>query len=300
VRLGRFEEALKAYRDSVVIREDLLKRDASNVATQRDLMIANGHIGDLLGNPNLPNMGNRDGALDAYGRMLDIARRIHDADPVDQRARSDFAIALSRMAAILPPVDTASRVGILSQAIRLQAEVAQVNSENLSNRIEMAVNHNFLGDAYLSAGDTTQASRVFREGVRLAESMFDSATPTLSGGAVLMYRKLGELLARSEDRNAALAFGQRAMQWADPVGPAASKWPVNAQNVQFARGAAAMGHIHAALAKTKTGQESDKADARRWLGKSLQLYRSLGPQRSPHSLVSKEIKAAESELETLK
>ena len=300
VRFGRFNEALKAYRDAASIRENLLKRDAANVATQRDLMIAYGYIGDLLGNPNLPNMGDPKGAVAAYERMLDTARRIHMADPLDQRARSDFAIALSRMAAVLPADDALSRIRMLTQAIQLQHEISQGNPENLSNRIEMAVNHNFLGDAYLTARDIKQAMRAYREGVRLAEPMFASATPVLGGGTALMYRKLGEALARNGDRQGALAYGQRAMDWADPAKSPAGKWPPNARNIQFARGAAAMGYIHAALARSTASESSDKPDARRWLQESLGLYRALGPQRSPHSLVSREIRAVEAELEKLK
>lgn len=300
MRLGRLEEALAAYRQAVTIRENLLKNDATNVATQRDLMFVHSHIGDLLGNPNLPNMGDAKGAVQAYGRMLEIARRIHGADPADLRARSDYAIALTRVAAVLPVEDAQSRLRTLRQAIDLQNEVARANPDDLSNRTDIAINHNFLGDAYLTAGDEGNALQSFREGLKLAESMSSSVTPTLARGTVMMYRKSSELMIRNGERSAAIDAGENALRLVDPAGPTAKNWPDASRKVLSALAASSMGHIFAALAKSAQRRPSDREDARRWLGKGLLEYRALegGPVLTGN--VRREMRAVESELETMK
>jgi tetratricopeptide (TPR) repeat protein len=296
-QVGRTREALEAYQKAAAIRENFLKLDAKNVATLRDLMFVYSHIGDVLGNPNLPNLGDTKGAVQAYARMLEIARQIHDADPADQRARSDYAIALTRMAIV---EEIPARIRMFRQAIQLQNEVAQVNPEDHSNRTDIALNYKFLGDAYLSKDDPQNAMRAYREGVQLAESMFPAVTPVLATGTVMMYRKLGELMARNGERRAAVEIGERALKLVDPAGPAAKDWPASPQKLMSARGAAAMGWIYTALAKSAHRQPSDQEAARRWLQNGLVLYRareSLGPLTSG---LKREMREVESGLEKFK
>ena len=296
-QVGRSREALEAHRKAAAIRENLLKKDEKNVVTRRDLMLVYSHIGDVLGSPNLPNLGDTKGAVQAYARMLEIARQIHDADPADQRARSDYANALTRMAVV---EEIPSRIRMLRQAIQLQNEVAQTNPDDRSNRSDLTINYKFLGDAYLSTNDPQNAMRAYREGVRLAESMFPAVTPTQSTGTVMMYRKLGEMMARNGERRAALEMGEKALQLVDPAGPAAKNWPVSPQKLMSARGAAAMGSIFAALAKSADRRPSDQKEARRWLQNGLQLYRAREALSPLTYTLRREMQDVESELEKLK
>jgi tetratricopeptide (TPR) repeat protein len=297
IRVGRSKEALAAFRKTATIRENFLKQDDKNVAARRELMFVYAHMGDLLGNPNLPNLGDTKGAVQAYGRVLEIARRIHDADPADQRARSDYAIALTRVAIV---EEIPSRIRMLRQAIQLQNEVAQTNPDDRSNRSDIAINYKFLGDAYRNTGDRQNAIQAYREGLRLAESMFPAVTPVLATGIVTMYRSLGELMARNGERRAAVEMGEKALQLGDPAGPTAKQWPAVPYKLMSARGTAAMGWIFAALAKSVHRRPSDLEEARRWLQKGLLLYRereALGPMTND---LKREMREVETELETFR
>lgn len=263
-------------------------------------MIMYSQMGDLLGNPNLTNMGDTKGARQAFARMLELAKRIHEDDPADQRARSDYAIALARMAAVLPSEEAPLRVKMLTQTIQLQKEVARVNPGNLSNRSEMAMNCRFLGDAYLGVHDPQNAIRTYREGLELAESITPSMAPALARATSMMYRKAGELLAQSGDRRGALAMGERALQMVKPDGPAAKGWPADTREILGARGAVAMGQILAALANSAQRQGSDRREARQWLEKGLHLFRVVQGKPLISAQLPREVQAVERELEKLR
>lgn len=299
-RQQRFPEALAAYRRAVAIREDLLKSDPANIPTQRDLMFSYSHLGDVLGNPNLPNTGDTAGAVKAYSRVVEIARRIYDADPADKRAQSDFAIALSRMAVVSTPRDVGSRIRMLQQAIDLQNQLSRTNPDDLSNRADSAVNHLFLGDAYLSEGDAQRAAETWREGIRLAEPMLSSATPTIARGTLMMYRRLGELTAARGDRKAALLLGEKAMQLVAPENPLAKRWTEDTRNALCGLGTSAAGYIHVALWKSAYRQRSDAEAARLSLRKAGVCYRALEGRPTFTRNMQQELRSVESELEGLK
>src|SRR5262249_42649615 len=95
--LNRLTDALAHYRQGTSELEALVASQPGNVSWNRDLMLAYGHIADVLGNPGLQNLGDRAGALRAYRQAAEIGKRLHDADPADQRAASDYGVVLSRV-----------------------------------------------------------------------------------------------------------------------------------------------------------------------------------------------------------
>jgi len=73
--LGDLEQALKAFRDSLAIRERLVATNSSNTQWQRDLSISYSKVGDVL-----VAQGTLDDALKAYRGALDIIERLVKAD----------------------------------------------------------------------------------------------------------------------------------------------------------------------------------------------------------------------------
>src|SRR5207249_2702955 len=101
-RLGRLEDGLANYRRALPLLEELTRQDPANASYQRALIKLYSHLGDVLGNPKWRSLGDADGALRAYQQMLAVARRLHETDPANQQAASDYAIALTRVAAVMP------------------------------------------------------------------------------------------------------------------------------------------------------------------------------------------------------
>lgn len=300
VRFGRLQEGLAAFREAAARLENLVRLDAANVNHQRELTIAYSNMGDVLGNPNLRNLGDPAGAAKAYGRMTEVSRQIHKADPADQRARSDYAIALTRTSVVLPVEQTRERIALLRQAVKLHEEVARVSPKNLRNRSELALTYNFLGDAYEAAGDWATAERTFLEGLRLGETLAGTESSTLVLGSVMMCRKVGALAVRRGDRAQALAYAERALRLADPDGPLGKHRPAAAQGTLTPRGYAAIGLVYAGLAQSGQRRPADAAEARRWLEKSMEHWRALEAKAPLSNMQGKEKRVVETALEGLR
>lgn len=266
-RLGRRQEALGMLRKALAIYEKIATADPLNVSKQREIMFAQSHIGDLLGNPNLSNLGDTKGALAAYQKMLEIARKVYEADPADQRARSDYSIAMMRFSSLLEPERAAEKIQMLRQVIALQQEVARVSPKNTSNLSDLAYSHHFLGDAYEENKETAAAMQAYQMGLRHGEPLLANSSTTLLGAVYFCYRKLGLIHARRGERAIALSYAGKALALSSSANPQAKDRPPEFQKTFEVRGPSAMGLIHAAL--------GDKREAREWLGKSLAAYKSM-------------------------
>ena len=291
-RQGRLREALDAYRQAVVVREKYAQLDPANVGAQRALMLAYANIGDVLGYPNTPNLGYRPGAVQAFRRMVDVARRIHEADPSDQRARGDFAMALTRAAGVMSPQQAQEQIRTLRQALALQEEVARNNPKDVSNRTDMVMGYYSLAEAHQRAGDKRAEAQAYRDGLRLAESVLPAGTGTLPRYAVAICGKIGELAAHRGDRQEALAMARRVLQLSDPAGPVAKGRPLEFQRYLEARGTSSAGLIYAALAM--------KAEARQWLRKSIEQHHALEKLPTFSAVYRDHLRRLEKTLEALR
>jgi serine/threonine protein kinase/tetratricopeptide (TPR) repeat protein len=278
VRLGRFREGLQHYRQALADLERLVPQDPTNVSYQHDLMLMHSHIGDVLGNPNLASMGDTRAAAESYQQMLAVARHQYQTDPADQRAQSDYAIALTRTAAVLPPDRQAERITMLRDSLKLLQEVGRVNPQNAINQWDLAHGYHLLGDA-LDKSDHPAAVRAWRESMQLTESLLAAGmmepVPTL----VAVCERLGKEAAREGDRETALTRARRAFEVSDEVGAWAKGRAPSAQRFLTPQGRAAMGLIYAQLAQGQhqnpAQQRDDRRQAALWLQKGLAAWQAV-------------------------
>ena len=96
VAQGKLDEALKAYRDSLAIRERLAAADRSNTEWQRDLSVSYDKVGDVL-----VAQGKLDEALKAYRDGLAIAERLAAADRSNTEWQRDLSVSYDRVGDVL-------------------------------------------------------------------------------------------------------------------------------------------------------------------------------------------------------
>ena len=72
-----------------------------NVVYERELMIAYGHAGDVLGFRVGEHLGDFAGAAEVLGKAVAIAEWLARQDPSDEKARLDLASAKLRFGAVL-------------------------------------------------------------------------------------------------------------------------------------------------------------------------------------------------------
>ena len=276
-RLGFLKEALDRYRTALALLEKLVQEDPGRASYQRVMLSTYSHLGDALGNPKWRNMGDPAGAVEAYQKMLRVARNLYESDPANQQAVSDYAIAMTRVAATLPPQKSHERLGLLRESLRLLQQILQVNSQNVMNRWDMGHGYMLLGDALLEVHDTPGAIRAYQETVSMDEALLAAGVTAPLPDLVTVHEKLGLEAARKGDRDSALLHARRALEVTDPAGTVAK----GHSELRFLapRGSGAMGLVYALLARMEGAhpaqQQDDRKEALMWLQKSLAAWRDL-------------------------
>jgi len=270
--LGRLDRALTNYQQGAGEMEKLVSASPQNVSWKRDLMLAYGHIADVLGNPNLQNMGDRAGALRMYRRAAEIGRALYDADPADQRAASDFGIVLSRVESAMDDNDPAARLAVQRESLAVLERAAAINSGNISLRLYRSSVEEQMGDTLTAAGDIESARKAYLQSATMASDNMASGNATF----VLLYirstRKLAVNAVARRRRAEALAYANQARQAGErpPAGAAALR--------ALPRALSAMGLTYAALVGSPVRAPGDLEQARSWLRKALEAWREAQNQ----------------------
>src|SRR5581483_4961224 len=160
-KLGHLQDALGRFREGAELMEKLSAAEPQNASLRRDLMLAYGHIGDVSGNPNLPNLGDRAGALQAYKRAAEVGKQLYQADPANERAAVDYGIALSRMATAWDDKDAKGKAAAHQASLDVLSQVARTSPKDLSIQLYIAYGEQQLGDTLRSARDFTGAARAY-------------------------------------------------------------------------------------------------------------------------------------------
>ncbi len=278
-RLGQLNEGLQQYRQALAILEELARQEPANVSYQQLLMSTYSHRGDTLGNPNWRSLGDAAGALEAYRQMLTVARRLHETDPANQQAVSDYAIALTRVAAVLPDQDSTERLSMLQESLKLLREIEQVNPQNMDNHWDMSHGYLLLGNALVQAKDRAAGIRAYQESVSLGETLLAAGRALPAVDLVSAHEKLALLAAETGDRKTALTEARRALDISGPDGVLAKGRPASFQRFLVPRGTAAIGLVLVTLSKARGATPAqalqDRQEALRWLQESLAAWRPL-------------------------
>ncbi len=300
--LGRREEALATYRKGVAELEEMVRRSPHDGHHRHELMLAYSHVGDILGNPAYDNFGDSAGAVAAYRKMEEVARGLHEADPVDMRATSDYGIALLRIGIAIPIAQGAEKRGALEKSHGLLSRAAAADPKNRPNLMHKAWSEVELGDFHLSKNDRSSAARYYQMAIATAEAAqaLDPKDTASQRWLIAGARKLAEDHARSGSRREALASLEKALALAKRVGASAPASAIGMRAV-VARGYQAAGSVYALLALREKGAErdQDRDAARNWYRQALSAWQALEKQPGFLPLHRKEMETAAEALAAL-
>ena len=177
--LNQLEQALAHFRQGTAEMEKLVASDPRNVSWNRDLMLAYGHVADVLGNPGLQNLGDRSGALQAYRKAAEIGKTLYETDRADQRAAADYGIVLSRVETMMDDRDPGAKLAVQQESIRVLEDAAKINPGNVALKIYLALVNQHLGDSYTAAADIGTAHQAYLRSADIASSGMKSGHASL-------------------------------------------------------------------------------------------------------------------------
>ncbi len=172
MRLGQTREGLAFYRRSVGWREQALALHPNDVAAQRELMMAFGHIGDTLGSPFLVSLGDSRGAREYYGKAVAIARSMVLADGSDKQARIDLGIALMRLGTVQDsPVEAAESLATLNQSAAILEPLLDSGTKNFNYTRQLVILFDYKARRLTQLGDYTGALQSYHRSLDIGDTL---------------------------------------------------------------------------------------------------------------------------------
>jgi non-specific serine/threonine protein kinase/serine/threonine-protein kinase len=261
IGLLQLGDALAHFRSGVDEMERLAATDRQNASLKRSLMMAYGHIADVLGNPGVGNLGDRAAALQAFQRAAGLAKELYEADRANQRAVADYGIALSRVETVMD--DGPDKVKVQRESMAILGEAVAIDASNLQLKVYETLVAQHLGDSLMKTGDRGSARDAYARSVQVAGPAVSSGQAPI----VILFIQSAQRLARLDGvtgrRSEALDLGKRAVQ-AGESGPTRTR----------ARAYAVPGFAYAALEESAARQPGDHEQALSWLRKSLDAWRA--------------------------
>jgi eukaryotic-like serine/threonine-protein kinase len=88
IAMGNLSAALESRRKSLEIFSRLAKADPGNVQGRQSLAISYMHLGELYGDPDAPNLGQRAEATKNYRAAMEILKALKESDPSDTKTQT--------------------------------------------------------------------------------------------------------------------------------------------------------------------------------------------------------------------
>jgi tetratricopeptide (TPR) repeat protein len=165
---GNFEEAMKLYRDSLAIRERLMKADPANIARQRGLWVAHDRIGVLL--RKQANLGE---ALKSCRDGLAIAERLVKTDPGNE-AQRDLLVSYEHVGDVLQAqCNLNEALKLYRDGLAIAERLAETDARNTQSQdLQIAVSKiGGLAWTFVLAGKFSQAIDAIDQAVSAAPDL---------------------------------------------------------------------------------------------------------------------------------
>ena len=198
---------------------DRLSADAEGDSSlQVELAYGYNRIGDILGSPDLPNLGDPKGARASYDKAAAIARAVVAREPANLEARLRLRGALQRIGVLeARTTGVAEGMRYLREALAVADGSIAAHPEDVELPRDRTVTLGFIGRLQLQAGDRAAAIATY-EDVRKAALAFQAAHPEHPDAARDVFISHLELLTiqlDARDFAGAVASGQAARALAE-------------------------------------------------------------------------------------
>jgi non-specific serine/threonine protein kinase/serine/threonine-protein kinase len=211
---GDLAGAVPHYREAVRIFEAVAPRIAGDVASQFEMVNAYETLGDALGNPGLPNLGDAQGAKDAYEKARGIDEAIAAAHSDNLRSRRGMGVMDMKIG------DVEMGLGKVDEGLRkyrsaVQAFEAAVARDplNPTTRLFLGLATGKVGKAFEAAGQTQAALEQYRKASDIQRGVIeaDPQNAMNKNSYALSLRTRADLLSKIGDRAGALALDREAL-----------------------------------------------------------------------------------------
>jgi serine/threonine protein kinase/tetratricopeptide (TPR) repeat protein len=169
---GDVRGALEHRRTSLALMQTVAATAPDNADNLRQLGVAHQKLGNTLGNPNAPNVGDFSGALDQLDQSAAVFRRAAKLHPSNALFRRNLAVAYSNGADVLLALKRpeAALARIREAFVEFKA-LADADPSNAAARNDLAICHSKLGEMLDALGRPAEAIGHYEQGLAMHQSL---------------------------------------------------------------------------------------------------------------------------------
>ncbi len=165
--LGKTEEALKAYQQSLKILTKLAQDAPQDTSAQRDLSVSLNKIGNVQ-----LQLGNTEKALQAYQQSLEIRKQLAKSDPTSVTAQRDLAVSLDNLGDVqLQLGNTEKALQAYQQSLEIRKQLAKSDPTSVTAQRDLLVSYSRIGAAQLQSRNLEVARQAFEQALAIAEQL---------------------------------------------------------------------------------------------------------------------------------
>jgi tetratricopeptide (TPR) repeat protein len=251
----------------------------NDVDTIRQLGTAHSKLGNQLGNPNYPNVGDTTGALEHLEKSVAILKRGVSEHPSNAIFRRNLAIGHSNISDVLVALGRPDEaLARQREALAAFEALAATDPANAAARNDVAISVSKTAEMLLNAGRNAEAIREFERAlhIHLALAAADPANESMKLELASDYNRLATAQVKVGARDGALTNHARAIAMAREL---QRKNPVNVElRVAVGLALASRADAYAAFARTRPvppTRAADLAAAERDYAESVAIYTEL-------------------------
>jgi eukaryotic-like serine/threonine-protein kinase len=211
---GDTQSALEQRRLALALMETLASSAPDDPGNLRQLGVAYQKLGNQLGNPNYPNVGDLHGALENLDKSAGVFRRAVQLHPSNALFRRNLAVAGSNTADILlalkRPDEALARQ---HEALSTFEALAAADPTNVSAVNDTAISLSKIGEMLYSQGRSREAVERFQRALEIQQRLFakDPTNETMKQEVATDYNRLASAQMKLGERAESLANHGRAI-----------------------------------------------------------------------------------------
>ncbi len=169
---GDTNGALEQRRLAAALMERLAASGPDDQNNVRQLGIAYFKLGNQLGNPNYPNVGDTAGALDKLRRAADVFRKATVRYPSNAAIRRNLAIADSAVSDVLLALNRHDEALAAQQdALATFLALAAADPANATGRNDIAISESKVGEILDGAGRSSEAVKSYERALSIHQAL---------------------------------------------------------------------------------------------------------------------------------
>ena len=169
---GDTNGALEQRRLAAALMERLASAAPDDQNNVRQLGIVYFKLGNQLGNPNYPNVGDTAGALDQLRRAADVFRKATARYPSNAAIRRNLAIAESAVSDVLLALDRRDEaLAAQRDALATFQALAAADPTNATGRNDIAISESKIGEILDGGGRSSEAVKSYERALSIHQAL---------------------------------------------------------------------------------------------------------------------------------